>query len=144
MKNILLVILIVFCIDKADTHFYQFSLDTKEKVNTVVLKPIKVTVTCYYPTTAQCDSTPLITADGSKINPLYASEHKWVAVSRDLLKVFKYGDLVEISGAGKKDGTYRISDTMNKRIKNTVDILETSGTPIYKFKNITIRKISSC
>lgn len=99
----------------------------------------------YSPVASQCDDNPLITADGSKINPKKASEHKYVALSRNLLSrfggIFKYGDYVEIKGAGHKDGVYRVSDTMAARIKNTIDILETDGTPIYKFENVSIRKI---
>ena len=36
----------------------------------------KVTVTMYNPTRKQCDSTPNITADGTKINPKKASEYR--------------------------------------------------------------------
>lgn len=104
-----------------------------------------VLATMYQPVASQCDDNPLITADGSKINPKRASEQKLVALSRDLLSrfggTFKYGDYVEIKGAGHKDGIYRIADTMAARIKNTVDILETDGTPIYKFENVTLTKI---
>ena len=54
--------------------------------------------TTYQPTEAQCDSNPLTTADGSKINPDYYQ--KWVALSRDLLSrwggQFNYGDTLDI------------------------------------------------
>jgi len=117
--------------------------EPKERVYTI-------TVTMYNAVAGQCDSDPFTTADGSKINPERASEQKMVALSRDLLKRFggdfDYGDLVEIKGTGKKDGIYRVSDTMNKRIKGTMDILETEGTKLYKFENITLKKVcvSSC
>ena len=68
----------------------------------------------------QCDKDPLTTAGMYKINPHKASEHNWIAVSRDLLKrwggQFDYGDKVCIKGAGHKDGVYTIVDTMNKRL----------------------------
>ena len=44
-----------------------------------------VTGTMYNPTRAQCDATPNITADGTKINPKHASSYRYVALSRDLL-----------------------------------------------------------
>ena len=44
-----------------------------------------VTVTMYHPTRQQTDSTPNITADGTKINIWKASKYRYVAVSRDLL-----------------------------------------------------------
>ena len=42
--------------------------------------------TQYNAVTDQCDSDPLITAGMYKINPKKASKHKWVALSRNLLK----------------------------------------------------------
>ncbi len=106
---------------------------------------IKVTATMYNAVESQCDADPLITAGMYKINPNKASEHKWIAVSRDLLKrwkgKFNYGDKVQITGAGHKDGVYTITDTMNKRFTKRIDILETSGTRLYKFNNVTLTKI---
>ena len=59
-----------------------------------------VTVTTYNPTRQQCDSTPNITADGTKINPRKATQYRYVALSRDLLSrwggPFDYGDYVII------------------------------------------------
>jgi len=107
----------------------------------VVENKIIVTATMYMPTVGQCDSTPLVTACGKKINPKKASEHKWIAISRDLLKVFKYGDKVQLTNAGDKDGIYTITDTMNKRFKNKIDILETEGTPLYKLNDVVLTKV---
>lgn len=89
----------------------------------------KVTITVYNPVIAQCDSTPLITADNSEINlaKLKQGKLKWVAVSRDLLKSgkVKYGSKVRIRC--KKDpslsGTYTVHDTMHPRWKKHIDIL---------------------
>ena len=102
----------------------------------------KVTATMYYPVSSQCDSDPLLTAGMFKINPKKASQHKWIAMSRDLIArwggKFHYGDSVRISGAGHKDGIYKVVDTMNKRFKNRIDFLESEGTKPYKFKNVTL------
>ena len=61
-----------------------------------------VTGTMYSPTLAQCDATPNITADGTKINPKKASQYRYVALSRDLLErwggPFEYGEYVAIEG----------------------------------------------
>jgi 3D (Asp-Asp-Asp) domain-containing protein len=125
--------------------------EVKEPVE-VKVKPKKrkivklhVTATMYYPVVNQCDKDPLITAGMFKINPRKASEHKWIAMSRNLLKRWKgefdYGDLVEIKGAGKKSGVYKVVDTMNKRYKDRIDILETEGTSFYKFNDIQIAKL---
>lgn len=125
--------------------------EVKEPVE-VKVKPKKrkivklhVTATMYYPVVNQCDKDPLVTAGMFTINPRKASEHKWIAMSRNLLKRWKgdfdYGDLVEIKGAGKKSGVYKVVDTMNKRYKDRIDILETEGTSFYKFNDIQIAKL---
>lgn len=129
--------------------------EVKEPVEDKVNKKVKpkkrkivklhVTATMYYPVVKQCDKDPLVTAGMFKINPRKASEHKWIAMSRNLLKRWKgefdYGDLVEIKGAGKKSGVYKVVDTMNKRYKDRIDILETEGTPQYKFNDILLCKL---
>jgi len=104
-------------------------------------KPINVRATMYHPVEAQCDDTPLITADGSKICPISVSEWNWIAVSQDLLKknggIFDYGDKVYVKGT-HKDGVYTIRDCMNKRKKFQIDILESIGTSQYKYDEIEI------
>ena len=49
-----------------------------------------VTLTYYQPVKEQCNSEPLVTADGSKINlhHLKQGKIKWCAISRDLLWLF--------------------------------------------------------
>ena len=104
----------------------------------------KVTVTMYNPTRKQCDSTPNITADGTKINPKKASDYRYVALSRDLLSrwggPFDYGDYVVIEGTGKYDGVYQVRDTMNPKWVKRVDILRTPGSKRFKYNNITLTK----
>ena len=57
-----------------------------------------VTTTMYNPVVSQCDEDPLITAANLKIDPNKASEQKYVALSRNLLKrwggKFSYKDKV--------------------------------------------------
>ncbi len=104
-----------------------------------------VTATMYNAVVSQCDSDPLITAGMYKINPNKASEQKFVAMSRDLLKrwggLFDYGDKILIQGAGDKDGVYTVADSMNKRYKKRIDILETKGKKRYKFDKVKITKL---
>ena len=102
----------------------------------------KVTVTTYNPTRAQTDSTPNITADGTKFHTWKATEYRYVALSRDLLSrwggPFEYGDYIIIEGTGKWDGVYQVRDTMNRKWTNRVDILTTNSK--FKYKNITMYK----
>lgn len=150
MKKIGLVLAIVFSINLIYTTWIFTSLSTKiENLERKVDAGIsaKVTATMYNAVQSQCDKDPYITAGMYKINPEKASEYKWIAVSRDLLKrwkgKFKYGDKVIIKGAGHKDGIYTIVDTMNKRYENRIDFLETAGTKQYKFENVTISLVNS-
>ena len=87
------------------------------------IEPDIVSVTTYSPTIEECDSTPLITASGFKINPANPKRHRIIAVSRDLKRKYKFGKKVRITGIGKLSGTYTIRDVMNKRYKKRVDIL---------------------
>ena len=103
---------------------------------------IEVDVTMYRPTRQETDSTPNITADGTKIKISEASRYRFVAVSRNLLErwggFLNYGDFVLLKDAGHKDGIYRVKDTMSARWVNVVDILESPGTDPYKFENASL------
>ena len=101
-----------------------------------------VTVTTYNPTRAQCDDTPNITADGTRIKPWKATQYRYVALSRDLLDrwggPFDYGDYIVIEGTGKWDGVYQVRDTMNPKWVKRVDILTTNSR--FRYDNITMYK----
>ena len=108
------------------------------------LEGMEVTVTMYHPVSRQTDSTPNILADGTRIRVHKASEYKFIAVSRNLLKrhggFLDYGDFIVLKGTDGKDGVYQVKDTMNKRFVNRVDILESPGTKPYKFDSAKIVK----
>ena len=106
---------------------------------------IVVDVTMYQPVYPQTDKTPDITADGTRIRISKASEYKFVALSRNLLKrwggPFDYGDFILLKGAKDKDGVYQVRDTMNKKWVNVVDILESKHVEPYKYMNAHIFKL---
>ena len=106
------------------------------------LQEFDVTVTMYHPTKYQTDSTPDITADGTKINIWKASEYRYVALSRDLLSrwggPFEYGDYIVIKGIGENSGIYQVRDTMNPKHTNRVDILKTPGSSQFKYTDVTM------
>ena len=103
-----------------------------------------VTVTMYQPVRYQTDSTPNILADGTRIRAKEASNYKFIAVSRNLLKRWggwlDYGDFVLLKGTDGKDGVYQVRDTMNKRWVNRVDILESVDAKPYKFTDVKLHK----
>ena len=107
---------------------------------------IVVDVTMYQPNTIQCDDTPDITADGTKIRISKASNYKFVALSRNLLKrwggPFDYGDFILLKGADKKSGVYQVRDTMNPKWVNVVDILESEHVEPYKYTDAHIFKLN--
>ena len=108
-----------------------------------------VTGTMYSPTRAQCDATPNITADGTKINPKRASSYRYVALSRDLLErwggPFDYGEYITVEGTknGQHDGIWQVRDTMNPKWLKRVDFLLTSGARPFKYNEIKITKMDS-
>ena len=115
--------------------------ELKKQMN---MTEFEVTVTMYNPTRGQTDSTPNITADGTRINPKRASSYRYIALSRDLLSrwggPFNYGDYVILEGAGKNSGVYQVKDTMNPRITRTVDILKTPGSKLFKYTDVKLYK----
>ena len=103
---------------------------------------VVVDVTMYQPVYPQTDKSPDITADGTKIRISKASEYKYVALSRNLLKrwggPFNYGDFILLKGTEHKDGVYQVRDTMNSKWVNVVDILESKHVQPYKYENVHI------
>jgi hypothetical protein len=153
-KNFMFVF-VTLCIFKfLFTHDFSVSNEVKPaKPNKTIIKKIKsvetnickVVVTMYNAVEGQCDADPYTTASMKVINPKKASEHKWIAMSRNLLKRWKgrfnYGDKVKLVGCGEKEGIYTIVDCMNERYVNRIDILETQGVPLYKYKNVKIIRV---
>ena len=109
------------------------SLKNNSYCNYYEIQAFDVTVTTYNPTEQQTDSTPNITADGTKIKPCLATNYRYVALSRDLLArwggPFDYGDYIVIEGTdgGKWDGIYQVRDTMAAKWVKRVDILTTDS-----------------
>lgn len=109
------------------------SFQEEEKTDTieaVIIKKagyINVRTTYYNPVESQCDSTPLVTADGSHINKekLKRKEYRWIAVSPDLLVEYPLGSKVKITSKKYPEisGIYEIHDVMNRRYRYAIDIL---------------------
>ena len=135
-------------------EFYADELDRLTEKNNVIQTElneflkygIEVDVTMYQPTRHQTDSTPNITADGTRIKISRASDYKFVALSRNLLSrwggPFEYGDFILIKGTEGKDGVYQVRDTMNPKWVNMVDILESTNVKPYKYVDAQIYKMN--
>ena len=98
-----------------------------------------VTLTTYNAVTSQCDDSPLITADGTKIDmkKLKSGEIKYCAVSRDLLEDIPYGSVIHIEG----HGFYEVRDTMNKRFNHYIDILQHHSQKNFKKSKVRVQVI---
>jgi len=119
----------------------------KTKNETMVISKIlgilMVTATVYNAVPEQTDSTPLITASGARIDERCPEQHRWVAVSQDMLKRgYKFGMCIEVSGAGDLDGMWEIQDVMNKRYTDSIDFLVEDTRKLGKWRNVKIKLIS--
>ena len=125
-------------------EYVKENIELKKKLNKYEAEGMNVTVTMYQPLRYQTDSTPNILADGTRIKTEQASNYKFIAVSRNLLKRWggwlDYGDFILLLGTGHKDGVYQVKDTMNPRFVNRFDILESPGVKPYKFDKAKILK----
>lgn len=98
-----------------------------------------VTITTYNAVRSQCDRSPLITADGTKIDhrKVKSGEQRIVAISRDLLYAIPLGSIIDIEGYGR----YEVRDTMNSRFKHRIDILQHSSKKNFKKDMIKIKLV---
>lgn len=108
----------------------------------IIYDTIIIDATMYYAVFEQCDNTPDITADQTKIPNVDSCSHlNWIAVSQDLLWFnegpIRYGDTVYII-AGHKTGYYIVRDAMNKRWVNKIDFLESRGTDFYSYNKVEL------
>jgi 3D (Asp-Asp-Asp) domain-containing protein len=67
-----------------------------------------------------------ITASGSKvnINSLRKGYVRWVALSQDMFKYYKFNDIIYVQCSNKHlNGFWIVKDKMNKRIKRGIDFM---------------------
>ena len=116
-----------------------FSLPTSSKNNSKSSFTTHVTVTTYNAVSSQCDNTPTITADGTRINhkKLKNGKQRIVAISRDLLWAIPLGSTISIEGHGR----YVVRDTMNPRFNHCIDILQHPSKKNFKKKKIKVELV---
>lgn len=131
--------ILLLCLIFLTFTYPDITYSSKSELITITATRIhKVTATVYHATPKQTDSTPLITADGSKINP--RNLQRWCAISKDLEKYFSMGDTIVVSGTVNMDGIWIIHDRMHYRWKNKIDLL-VPKTYLNKWSNIKIAKL---
>ena len=116
-----------------------FSLPTSSKNNSKSSFTTHVTVTTYNAVRSQCDKTPTITADGTRIDhkKLKNGKQRIVAISRDLLHEIPLGSTISIEG----HGCYVVRDTMNPRFNHCIDILQHPSKENFKKEKIKVELV---
>lgn len=92
--------------------------------------------------------TGAYTASGARVNSAKVKnkEHRWIAISRDLRKEFKFGDTVVISSKlHGLNGKWVVRDLMHQRWRNRIDFLldrlEPKEIKFYMPDSMCIRKL---
>ncbi|WP_293912202.1 hypothetical protein [Deinococcus sp.] len=93
-----------------------------------------VSATAYSSDVGQTDNSPFVTATGTRVRPGV------IALSRDLLRTFPYGSRVTIQDAGGvlNGRVFIVEDTMNARLRNTIDVWMGSRRQAYQWGRRTV------
>jgi hypothetical protein len=155
MKNLLFALLLLLSFN--NIH----DIDLPSQIQLITTKNILlerndvlyVIPSLYHAIEAQCDADPHITANGSHIDLQNPEKHRWVALSRNLIRtglwhkersgynpsgVINFGDTIKVSNADKFNGLWVVVDSMNKRYKNRIDFLVNETITGFDFTNSTV------
>lgn len=139
-RNLFVIILLFLIIENARN-----SVPIVKNIDILDKMPShSVIATFYNPVKSQCLDDPLITADGSKIdiNKLRKGKLKWIAISRDLKRHYKFNDKIYVQSNNPKiNGIWEIKDVMGKRHKNRIDFLSSDVTFLSKPVKVKIYKV---
>ena len=169
LPKILLILFLTLVINEKEIHVENNMTLKKEIIIERELLYDNIWGTIYHAEKRQCDNTPTITGDGSKIIPNKASSHRWIAICHEMLDdeyrsnllknpnedrfkgKIKYGDTVWIETENSNiNGWWVVHDTKHKRVKNSVDFLQTKNDgSLYnnnrlwsgRFKNLKIYRL---
>lgn len=133
------VIIVLFTMgNRIEKEYVLIEVCETEIVEKLLFQQGVVTATVYNANPKQCNKDYLTTASGLKLDSLHQYPHRVIAVSRDLLNQFNYGDSVFIKGTEIYDGWWKVEDCMNKRYNNRIDLLIDKEMPIGKWNNIYV------
>lgn len=143
MKRLTLIIFVLLLPIKISYHYCVEKI-LKEKEYDVVFT---LRGTTYQPVTSQCDSDPLVTANMTKIDlkKLKDGTQKLCAFSYDVKYKYglKFNDKFDLyTEKGEYLGRYTFCDHMNRRIKNTCDILISPDAKPDLYKNLVVKRIN--
>lgn len=145
---ILLLCIISTAVGLVSVYFIQIpiyeeisKINLNKQIESLSQDSFCVTLTTYNATLQQTDASPFETSCGLKINQGNPQKQRFVALSRDLLNYFCYGDSIEISNCGKFNGKYVVADCTAKRLNNVVDVLINRNTVGGKFNKAILKKV---
>lgn len=144
MKRLTLIILVLLIPVKISFHYCVEKI-LKEKEYDVVFT---LRGTTYQPVVSQCDSDPLTTANMTKVDlkRLKNGTQKLCAFSYDVKYKYKlrFGDKFDLyTSKGEYLGRYTFCDHMNRRIKNTCDIMISPDDKPCLYKNLIAKRINT-
>lgn len=144
MKRLTLIILVLLIPAKISIHYCVEKI-LKEKEYDVVFT---LRGTTYQPVASQCDSNPLVTANMTKVDlkRLKNGTQKLCAFSYDVKNKYKlrFGDKFDLyTSKGEYLGRYTFCDHMNRRIKNTCDIMISPDDKPCLYKNLIAKRINN-
>jgi hypothetical protein len=147
-STILAALLTLSCLSNKHQESYQsFQLLVESAVNLIIeieIPVYKVRATYYNAVPAQTNEHPHITACNYRIDLGNPIKHRYVALSRDLIRPtewhseeqgyrhdapFAFGDTILVSGSDEFDGHWIVADSMNKRYNGQfrIDFLVTKS-----------------
>lgn len=102
------------------------------------------TATVYNAVSEQCNSEPMVTASGRKIDPSKIEDQRILAMERTMMVKhdIHYGDTLLIKGVGEYDGEWVVDDTMHPRYagQDKIDLLVPESVRLGKWENVEVYK----
>lgn len=86
---------------------------------------VEYKITVYWGVESQTDSSPNVTAYGQRFDPY--NPPRICAVSRDLEKIYRPGDIIHITGMGSLSGDWVVGDRMAEKWTRRIDLLTRPG-----------------
>ena len=143
MKKLILLLLAVFIWQSCNNFNSKEHIELGIPIHDLV---ITLRGTTYQPVPSQCNSDPLHTANMTRVNlkELKNGSQKLCAFSYDLVKQYqlKFGDQFDVyTSKGKYLGRYTFCDRMNRRIKNTCDLMIHPQDKPDLYKNMVVKRV---
>lgn len=143
MKRLTLFIFVLLIPIKISFHSCVEKVLEENKYDVV----ITLRGTTYQPVASQCDSDPLITANMTKVDlkKLRNGTQKLCAFSYDIKNKYKlkFGEKFDLyTNKGEYLGRYTFCDHMNRRIKNTCDIMISPDDKPTLYKDLVVKRLN--